>query len=182
MPAERDRIEATKKGSADWRSWGPYVSDRQWGTVREDYSTDGSAWDYLPHDEARSRAYRWGEDGIGGLCDENQYLVIGLALHNGVDPILKEPSSVSPTGRATTARTSRNCGGTRTRRPPGVGRMLYKYPQRSSLSGTGRGERTPDATGPGVRAHRHRILDGSILGRLHPRQAGRRIFSTGSRS
>ena len=73
-----------------WRRWGPWLSDRQWGTVRDDYSADGNAWKYLPHDMARSRAYRWGEDGLGGLCDDKQRLCLGLALWNGKDPILKE--------------------------------------------------------------------------------------------
>jgi len=70
--------------------WGPYVSERQWGTVREDYSADGNAWEYFPHDMARSRAYRWGEDGLAGICDEAQTLCFALALWNGQDPILKE--------------------------------------------------------------------------------------------
>ncbi|MFN2455844.1 MAG: glucosidase [Pyrinomonadaceae bacterium] len=73
-----------------WRKWGPYVSERAWGTVREDYSPDGSAWDYFPHDLARSKAYRWGEDGLAGICDRYQLLVFSLALWNGHDPILKE--------------------------------------------------------------------------------------------
>ena len=75
---------------ADWKHWGPYISERAWGTVREDYSADGSAWDYLPHDWARSKAYRWNEDGLGGLCDYQQRLCFALALWNGRDPILKE--------------------------------------------------------------------------------------------
>ncbi len=73
-----------------WRKWGPYVGDRSWGTVREDYSADGNAWDFLPHDHARSKAYRWGEDGIAGICDRYQLLVFALAFWNGRDPILKE--------------------------------------------------------------------------------------------
>ena len=73
-----------------WKKWGPYLSERQWGTVREDYSEGGDAWNYFTHDQARSRAYRWGEDGIAGLCDENQILCFALALWNGADPILKE--------------------------------------------------------------------------------------------
>ncbi len=76
--------------ASDWYLWGPYVSERQWGTVREDYSADGSAWDYLPHDHARSRAYRWGEDGMAGLLRRRAATVPGLALWNGRDPILKE--------------------------------------------------------------------------------------------
>ena len=73
-----------------WRRWGPYLSERQWGTVREDYSPHGDAWEYFPHDHARSRAYRWGEDGIAGICDDQQRLCLALALWNGRDPILKE--------------------------------------------------------------------------------------------
>src|SRR4051794_11661423 len=75
---------------AGWRAWGPYLSERQWGTVREDYSPGGSAWDYFPHDHARSRAYRWGEDGLAAICDRYQLLVFALAFWNGKDPILKE--------------------------------------------------------------------------------------------
>jgi hypothetical protein len=96
MGAERDRIagfgplEDGLLEAGEWYRWGPYVSERQWGTVREDYSADGDAWDYLPHDHARSRAYRWGEDGLAGFCDIHQRLCLGLALWNGQDPILKE--------------------------------------------------------------------------------------------
>jgi hypothetical protein len=84
------RLEDGLRQAGDWYRWGPYVSERQWGTVREDYSADGEAWDYLPHDHARSRAYRWGEDGLAGFCDIEQRLCLGLALWNGQDPILKE--------------------------------------------------------------------------------------------
>ncbi|HLH50942.1 MAG TPA: glucosidase, partial [Roseiarcus sp.] len=87
---ERRRIEAARAGAEDWREWGPYVSERQWGTVREDYSENGDAWNYLPHDHARSRAYRWGEDGLAGFCDDRQLLCLSLALWNGKDPFLKE--------------------------------------------------------------------------------------------
>lgn len=86
MTAEAQRM----KNPEPWYRWGPYVSERQWGTVREDYSSDGSAWEYFPHDDARSRAYRWGEDGLAGFCDEHQRLCLGLALWNHRDPILKE--------------------------------------------------------------------------------------------
>ena len=87
---ESERLRAAREGSAAWRRWGPYLSERQWGTVREDYSEGGDAWNYFPHDHARSRAYRWGEDGLAGICDERQRLCIGLALWNGADPIIKE--------------------------------------------------------------------------------------------
>src|ERR1043166_7236770 len=86
--AERERLkEPTRKPS---QHWGPYLSERQWGTVREDYSPHGTAWEYFPHDHARSRAYRWGEDGIAGISDSAQHLCLALALWNGKDPILKE--------------------------------------------------------------------------------------------
>jgi hypothetical protein len=87
--AEAARLEEMRRG-VPWQRWGPYVSERQWGTVREDYSEQGTAWEYFPHDHARSRAYRWGEDGIAGFCDRHQWLCLGLGLWNGRDPILKE--------------------------------------------------------------------------------------------
>ena len=89
MATERERLAAAQNGVA-WRKWGPYLSERQWGTVREDYSDDGDAWNYFTHDQARSRAYRWGEDGLAGISDEQQRLCFALALWNGNDPILKE--------------------------------------------------------------------------------------------
>ena len=88
--SEKQRLIEMNSGEVHWRRWGPYISERQWGTVREDYSANGTAWEYLPHDHARSRAYRWGEDGIAGFCDEHQFLCFALALWNGKDPILKE--------------------------------------------------------------------------------------------
>jgi hypothetical protein len=88
--AEHRRLEEARTGATPWKAWGPYLSERQWGTVREDYSQDGDAWRYFTHDQARSRAYRWGEDGIAGICDERQRLCLALALWNGADPILKE--------------------------------------------------------------------------------------------
>ena len=88
--AELQRLASAAVPGTRWRRWGAYLSERQWGTVREDYSTDGSAWEYLPHDHARSRAYRWGEDGLLGICDDQARLCLSLALWNGNDPILKE--------------------------------------------------------------------------------------------
>src|SRR5204863_2631471 len=85
MNAEQQRLQ-----QPGWRKWGPYLSERQWGTVREDYSEHGNAWDSFPHDHARSRVYRWGEDGIAGISDDQQRLCFALALWNGRDPILKE--------------------------------------------------------------------------------------------
>src|SRR2546425_8334300 len=91
LSLEHQRLaEPSSEMVAPWRKWGPYVCERSWGSVREDYSPDGCAWESLTHDMARSKAYRWGEDGIAGICDRYQLLVFALALWNGRDPILKE--------------------------------------------------------------------------------------------
>ncbi len=87
---EQKRLNEAREAKIPWKKWGPYLSERQWGTVREDYSDDGNAWDYFTHDQARSRAYRWGEDGLAGLSDDKQRLCFALALWNERDPILKE--------------------------------------------------------------------------------------------
>jgi hypothetical protein len=90
MNAERSRLEEARSQQVPWKKWGPYLSERQWGTVREDYSDSGDAWNYFSHDQARSRAYHWGEDGLAGICDERQRLCLAVALWNGKDPIIKE--------------------------------------------------------------------------------------------
>src|SRR5438270_13662121 len=90
MNAEATRLADAKSRGTPWRKWGPYLSERQWGTVREDYSDNGDAWSYLPHDHAGSRAYRWGEDALAGFCDIEQRVCLALALWNGHHPILKE--------------------------------------------------------------------------------------------
>src|SRR4029079_1658559 len=90
MHEEQHRLDEARDGTAPWRLWGPYLAERAWGTVREDYSAGGDAWQYFPHDHARSRAYRWNEDGLLGICDENQRMCFALALWNGKDAFLKE--------------------------------------------------------------------------------------------
>ncbi len=90
MTQEQQRLEEARLRKVYWKRWGPYLSERQWGTVREDYSADGDAWNYFPHEQARARAYRWGEDGIGGISDRHELVCFALALWNGRDPILKE--------------------------------------------------------------------------------------------
>lgn len=90
MNAEQERLKKSLERTENWKNWGPYLSERAWGTVREDYSQHGSAWEYFPHDHARSRAYRWNDDGLAGICDRHQNLCFALALWNGRDPILKE--------------------------------------------------------------------------------------------
>jgi hypothetical protein len=87
---EQTRLHEDREGRAAWKKWGPYLSERQWGTVREDYSANGDAWNYFPHDNAQYRAYRWGEDGLAGISDNRQLLCFALALWNGRDPIFKE--------------------------------------------------------------------------------------------
>ena len=87
---EQKRVNDAREAGIPWKKWGPYLSERQWGTVREDYSEGGDAWNYFTHDHARSRAYRWGEDGLAGISDDNQRICFALALWNGKDPILKE--------------------------------------------------------------------------------------------
>src|SRR5205085_2908920 len=90
MTQEQIRLAESRDRRKHWQRWGPYLSERAWGTVREDYSRNGNAWGYLSHDHARSRAYRWNEDGIAGICDRHQYICFAVALWNGRDPILKE--------------------------------------------------------------------------------------------
>ena len=84
------RLVMIQQKRGHWNRWGPFLAERAWGTVREDYSANGDAWNYFPHDHARSRAYRWNEDGLAGICDRHQYLCFALALWNGHDPFLKE--------------------------------------------------------------------------------------------
>src|SRR5580704_2980222 len=90
VAAEWQRLAEADNYGVAWRKWGPYLAERAWGTVREDYSANGDAWSYFPFEEAASRAYRWNEDGMGGICDEDQLVCLAVALWNGNDPILKE--------------------------------------------------------------------------------------------
>ncbi len=90
MTNEEIRLSEARDRKRHWKRWGPYLSERAWGTVREDYSADGNAWEYFPHDHARSRTYRWNEDGLAGICDRRQLICFALALWNERDPILKE--------------------------------------------------------------------------------------------
>ena len=160
MTAERQRLTGDLHAIARWRKWGPYLADRAWGTVREDYSANGDAWSYFPHDLARSKAFRWGEDGIAGFCDRYQILCWSLALWNEHDPILKERYFGLVPARRTTARTSRSATSISTRcRAHAYQRLLYKYPQRAFPYGQLVDEnRAPRRARSGVRADRHRHL------------------------
>jgi hypothetical protein len=128
MTAEHQRLSH----AAPWRRWGPYLADRAWGTVREDYSANGDAWDYFPHDLARSKAYRWGEDGLAGFCDRYQILCWSLALWNGRDPILKERLFGLVPSEGNHGEDVKECYFFLDALPShAYGRMLYKYPQRA---------------------------------------------------
>ncbi|MBW7905200.1 MAG: glucosidase [Phycisphaerae bacterium] len=130
--AEQARLEEDRLGRQAWKLWGPYLSERQWGTVREDYSPSGTAWEYFPHDHARSRAYRWGEDGLGGFADAKQHVCLGLALWNHVDPILKERLFGLTNSEGNHGEDVKELyyylDGTPTH---SYMKMLYKYPQRA---------------------------------------------------
>ena len=128
---ERERL-LEDKSDHRWRKWGPWVSDRQWGTVREDYSADGNAWDYFPHDHARSRAFRWGEDGLAGFCDEKQRVCLGIGLWNGKDPILKERLFGLTNSQGNHGEDVKELYWHQDATPTAsYQRMLYKYPQRA---------------------------------------------------
>ena len=136
MPAESqpnveaNRLRTTDSKQAHWRLWGPYLAERQWGTVREDYSADGDAWAYLPHDQARSRAYRWGEDGLAGICDEHCRMCLALALWNGRDPILKERLFGLTNSEGNHGEDVKECYYYLDATPThSYLKMLYKYPQ-----------------------------------------------------
>jgi hypothetical protein len=130
-PIEQQRLDAANRGEAAWRFWGPYLSERQWGTVREDYSPSGDAWDYLPHDHARSRAYRWGEDGLAGISDERGRLCLALALWNGKDAFLKERLYGLTNGQGNHGEDVKELYYYLDATPThSYLKMLYKYPQR----------------------------------------------------
>ena len=131
MTAEHRRLEENRQGTADWLAWGPYLSERQWGTVREDYSAGGDAWDYFPHDQARSRAYRWGEDGIAGISDSRQRLCFSMAMWNGADPILKERMFGLTNGQGNHGEDVKEYWFYLDSTPThSYMKLLYKYPQR----------------------------------------------------
>src|SRR3977135_2997830 len=129
--AENERLEAATSQNIPWKAWGPYLSERQWGTVREDYSEGGDAWNYFTHEQARSRAYRWGEDGIAGICDEGQRLCLALALWNGADPILKERMFGLTNGQGNHGEDVKEYWFYLDSTPThSYMKLLYKYPQR----------------------------------------------------
>src|SRR5580765_8564023 len=129
--AENQRLAEDTAGKVKWKFFGPYLSERQWGTVREDYSVHGEAWDYFPHDHARSRAYRWGEDGIAGMSDDQSRLCLSLALWNGKDPILKERFFGLTNGEGNHGEDVKELYYYLDATPThSYLKMLYKYPQR----------------------------------------------------
>ena len=173
MGAERDRVagfgrleDGLRQQGTEWYRWGPYVSERQWGTVREDYSADGNAWDYLPHDHARSQAYRWGEDSLAGFCDIEQRLCLGLALWNGRDPILKERAFGLTGPQGNHGEDVKEYWWYLDAIPSHAwNRWRYHYPQgRVPLPGPDRHQRPPEPVPARVRAARHRrVQRGPVL-------------------
>ena len=166
------------RGRSAGSCWGPYLSERQWGTVREDYSPYGNAWEYFPHDQARSRAYRWGEDGIAGISDRSQRLCLALALWNGKDPILKERLFGLTNGEGNHSEDVKELYYYLDATPThSYLKYLYKYPQaRISVQLAGRGEPTPRQGAARVRADRYRrVRRRPLLRRVRRiRQGGRR--------
>src|SRR3954466_7628175 len=126
------RLQMTRQRIGHWNRWGPFLAERAWGTVREDYSADGDAWNYFPHAQARSRAYRWGEDGLAGVSDDQQRLCLALALWNGVDPILKERLFGLTNGEGNHGEDVKEVYYYLDATPThSYLKMLYKYPQRA---------------------------------------------------
>jgi hypothetical protein len=154
--AEARRLLEARDGVA-WRRWGPYPSERQWGTVREDYSENGNAWEHFPHDHARSRAYRWGEDGIAGFADDQLHLCLGVALWNGHDPILKERLFGLTNSEGNHGEDVKELYYYLDATPSHSWmRMLYKYASGLPVCATCRGKPSPQHQRPGVRAARYR--------------------------
>src|SRR5690349_21669041 len=132
MRKEHERLLQDKTHEIYWKRWGPYLSERAWGTVREDYSSNGDAWGYFTHDQARSRAYRWGEDGIAGFSDDQQALCLSVAMWNGSDPILKERFFGVTNGEGNHGEDVKEYYFFVDGAPShAYQRMVYKYPQRA---------------------------------------------------
>ena len=183
--AELERLECSREWDAPWRRWGPYLSERQWGTVREDYSPNGDAWEYFPHDHARSRAYHWGEDGLAGFSDVKQRLCFALALWNGQDPILKERLFGLTNGEGNHGEDVKEYYFYLDSTPThSYMKWLYKYPQAAfPYDDLVADERAPHAAGVRVRAHRHRSLRrGPLLRRRSSSTPSRRRRTASSGS
>ena len=152
MIAECQRLSDAPAPHDAWRLWGPYVASRQWGTVREDYSKDGDAWNYFPHEHARSRAYRWGEDGIFGICDREQRLCFAPAFWNGRDAILKERFFGLTGPQGNHGEDVKEAYWHLEAAPTASWlRALYRYPQRASPPGSGGSQRTAVPRRSGIR-------------------------------
>ena len=158
MTQEEVRLSESATRLKHWNRWGPYLSERAWGTVREDYSANGDAFGTtLPHDHARSKAYRWNEDGIAGICDRHQYVCFALALWNGRDPILKERMFGLTGNQGNHGEDVKEYYYYLDSTPThSYMKYLYKYPQGSSPTGLVEENRRRGKTGPGIRIDRHR--------------------------
>ncbi|MEZ5355342.1 MAG: glucosidase [Bryobacteraceae bacterium] len=170
MNAEQQRLLEAGQRTAHWRRWGPYLSERAWGTVREDYSEHGTAWEHVPHDWARSKAYRWNEDGLGGICDRHQRICFALALWNGRDPILKERIFGLTGNEGNHGEDAKECYYYLDSTPThSYMKFLYKYPQRefpyaalvAENQRRGRGDREYELADTGV-FHENRYFDVTV--------------------
>ena len=179
--AEKTRLATEARRLENWKRWGPYLSERQWATVREDYSEEGASWEYFPHDQARSRAYRWGEDGLLGITDRECRLCFALALWNGRDPILKERlfGLAGPEGNH--GEDVKECYFYLDSTPThSYMKALYKYPQAEfPYARLVEENRRREQAGAGIRTGRHRGLRRRSLFRRLRRicQGGRRTTS-----
>ena len=177
MTAESKRLQEAREQKVHWKKWGPYLSERQWGTVREDYSENGDAWNFFTHDQARSRAYRWGEDGLAGISDDKQRLCFALALWNGKDPILKERLFGLTNSEGNHGEDVKEYYFYLDSTPThSYMKYLYKYPQAAYPYADLRGDEPPaHPRRDGVRAPRHRRLQRRpVLRRLRRVRQGRR--------
>ncbi len=177
MTAEQIRLDEAREQKVPWKKWGPYLSERQWGTVREDYSEGGNAWDYFTHDQARSRAYRWGEDGLAGISDDQQRLCFALALWNGKDPILKERLFGLTNSESNHGEDVKEYYFYLDSTPThSYMKYLYKYPQAAyPVRQSRRDQPRPEPQRIRVRIARHgRVRPGSLLRRLRGVRQGSR--------
>ena len=160
MTKEEIRLGESQRREKHWKRWGPYLSERAWGTVREDYSPHGTAWEYLPHDHARSRAYRWNEDGLAGICDRHQLICFALSLWNERDPILKERLFGLTGNEGNHGEDVKEYYFYLDSTPThSYMRYLYKYPQARVSVFAISGRASPARQGPaGIRTARHRLV------------------------
>ena len=158
--SEQERLTAARERGVPWRTWGPYLSERQWGTVREDYSDTGNAWDYFTHDQARSRAYRWGEDGLAGISDDHQRLCFALALWNGQDP---DPQGAAVRPDQQRGQPRRGCQGVLLLPRQDADPFVHEVPLQVSAGGLSRTTTWSRPTAPRPAGLEYELLDTGVF-------------------